>query len=355
MIQKNIFTLDRNVSIVGTGLVALDVVLNGETAVPRLFAGGTCGNVLTVLAWLGWNAFPVARLGADDAGRRVSADLRRWRVRLDLARLSPRAPTPIIIERLQTSSDGRPRHQFSLNCPVCGSWLPRYQPVTIEAAKKALQRKKSAAVFFFDRASRGALQLARAYAARGALVVYEPSGHAAEKTSLEALKVAHVCKYSTEQFESVRWKSNKRPLLEVQTMGDKGVRYRTSPPLAAEGRWRFIPASSVGVLKDAAGAGDWFSAGLIHALGQNGLAGFTSATPADLKSAVTFAKTIAAWNCQFEGARGGMYSVGRTEFQRLIRRLLSGDHLLVATSWKMRSARSTSFRCPVSSCRVSAL
>src|SRR6266511_2037671 len=127
MIQKDVFALEGSPSIVGTGLIALDVVLNDKNSVPRLFAGGTCGNVLTILAWLGWRAFPVARIGADDAGRRATADMRRWGVRLDVARLTPRAPTPIIIERLKTSSDGHPMHQFSLNCPVCGSWMPRYQ------------------------------------------------------------------------------------------------------------------------------------------------------------------------------------------------------------------------------------
>ena len=70
----NSLDLQGSPSVVGTGLVALDVLLNGDIEHPRLYAGGTCGNVLTILAWLGWSAFPAARVGADDAGRRVSTD-----------------------------------------------------------------------------------------------------------------------------------------------------------------------------------------------------------------------------------------------------------------------------------------
>ena len=48
---------------VGTGLLALDVIVNAETeGPPQCFAGGSCGNVLTILSYLDWNTFPVARL-----------------------------------------------------------------------------------------------------------------------------------------------------------------------------------------------------------------------------------------------------------------------------------------------------
>jgi len=48
---------------IGAGLVALDVVINGNPKIPlKLFAGGSCGNVLTILSFLNWDAFPVARL-----------------------------------------------------------------------------------------------------------------------------------------------------------------------------------------------------------------------------------------------------------------------------------------------------
>ena len=47
------FQLNTKRVVVGAGLVALDVVLDERTATPpRLWAGGTCGNVLSILAFL---------------------------------------------------------------------------------------------------------------------------------------------------------------------------------------------------------------------------------------------------------------------------------------------------------------
>ena len=58
--------------VLGTGLVALDVVIADDaTTDPILCAGGTCGNVLIALAFLGWDAYPIARLRSDSASKRV--------------------------------------------------------------------------------------------------------------------------------------------------------------------------------------------------------------------------------------------------------------------------------------------
>lgn len=73
----------------GTGLVALDVVQSGESSeTARAWAGGTCGNVLTVLAYLGWEAYPVSTLGIDEASSLVLDDMRRFGVNIDLIRFS---------------------------------------------------------------------------------------------------------------------------------------------------------------------------------------------------------------------------------------------------------------------------
>src|SRR5437879_1248419 len=55
-------------AVLGTGLIALDVVVGPQPgAAPRCWAGGTCGNVLTILAYFGWRSYPAATLGNDVA------------------------------------------------------------------------------------------------------------------------------------------------------------------------------------------------------------------------------------------------------------------------------------------------
>src|SRR5215831_3040640 len=60
----------------GAGLIALDLVISSDPQSPaRSWAGGTCGNVLSILAYLGWEAYPIARLNGDPASIRVLADM----------------------------------------------------------------------------------------------------------------------------------------------------------------------------------------------------------------------------------------------------------------------------------------
>jgi sugar/nucleoside kinase (ribokinase family) len=353
MTLQNPFAFSERPSVVGTGLVALDVLIKpGENSSESSFqyAGGTCGNVLAILAWLGWRSIPIARLDSDDAGTAVSSDMRKFGVTMKFARMRPRGATPIIIERLRVSSEGIPEHHFSLNCPTCGSWLPRYRPVTVRTANKIVLREKNPSVFFFDRASPGAIFLAKTYSDAGSLIVFEPSGHADEKLQKAALELAHICKYSREQFDAQPFGRGTKPLLEIQTMGGDGLRYRTS--LANNnGEWRKIGAVALDQMKDSAGAGDWLSAGLIFQFGQKGLAGFRSSSSETLAYAFDFGQALAAWNCQFEGARGGMYSVTKAQFQKEVIRLIAGEHVSKDTSAEILSLRTRGFHCPRSTCR----
>ena len=88
--------------IVGTGLIALDWVIRQDTG-SRIgaWAGGTCGNVLSILAYLDWDAFPVARLSGDGASKRIRCDMERWGVQLDWISCRPTADTPIIVQEIQ--------------------------------------------------------------------------------------------------------------------------------------------------------------------------------------------------------------------------------------------------------------
>src|ERR1700674_1586838 len=89
--------------VVGTGLVALDVVLNADRdsgCSLQCFAGGTFGNVLTVLSYLGWQATPVARLSPGPAAEQVSSDLRQWNVATDYLSVDADGSTPTIIQRI---------------------------------------------------------------------------------------------------------------------------------------------------------------------------------------------------------------------------------------------------------------
>ncbi|WP_454685348.1 PfkB family carbohydrate kinase [Ancylobacter moscoviensis] len=309
----------------GTGLIALDLVMSANPNLPvQAWAGGTCGNVLSILAYLGWESYPIARMNGDPASERVRADMSRWGVKLEFAGCEPTSHTPIIIQEIRRGRDGSPTHRFSWACPRCGQWLPSFKPITRQAVEAVGDGLNGAQVFFMDRLSRAALTLAAQAADAGAIVMFEPSGKSDPKLFAEALQLAHIVKYADQRLSEAgsAMASDSATILEIQTMGTEGLRYRHR--LAKPSDWTHLPAISAPQFLDSCGSGDWCSAGLLAKIADAGLSGLKSATIEDLASALRYGQALAAWNCAFEGARGGMYAVDRDRFDDLIGQILVG-------------------------------
>jgi sugar/nucleoside kinase (ribokinase family) len=314
--------------VVGTGLVALDVILSQSSAPPRVAAGGTCGNVMTILGFLGWESYPVARLGEDAAAELIVNDLSRYGVRLDFARCKPGGRTATVIESIGRNVAGESRHRFGFRCPLCGARYPGYQAVCAKSMLGVIEQIRKPAVCFVDRLSRGALMLAKASAAQGALVVFEPSANSDPRLFGEAMGLAHIVKYSASRANDVgaMWKKS-TVLVEIETCGHEGLRFRSRLPGGERAGWRRVEAYSVAEVLDSAGCGDWCTACVIDKIGQQGVAGLSTATDASLIQALKFGQAAAAWNCGFEGARGGMECVNRAGFEAEARRIMAGKVL----------------------------
>ena len=322
--KPEVKTTSEAPSIIGTGLIALDVVIHGnDYRLSQRWAGGTCGNVLIILSYLGWSAYPVSRLNGETASRRVLRDLKRWKVNLDFAKLAPRVNTPIIIHKILADGSGEAIHRFSLKCLNCGAWLPTYRPITSASAQSVSAKLCRPNVFFFDRVSRGSIMLAEVCAKQGALIVFEPSSLGDPKLFSEALSLSHIIKYSKERMDSSTEIRANDALLEIQTLGTRGLRYRSSLPSAKTRGWQHVNACKVSEVKDTAGAGDWCTAGIIHRLASQGLSEFKKTSGNELQNSIRFGQALAAWTCSFEGARGGMYEVSRTRFQSDIEGLMA--------------------------------
>ena len=334
----------------GTGLIALDLVIGPDPESPiRAWAGGTCGNVLSILAYLGWDAYPVARMNDDVASHRVRADMNRWGVHLDWANCTPTTHTPMIVQEIRRRRDGRTDHRFSLSCPRCGTWLPPFKAITVDAVERLKPSVVNASVFFLDRLSRGTLTLAAEASVRGALVVFEPSSRSTDKLMAEAVTLAHVVKYADHRLSRVHGVMGKDSavLLEVQTLSDRGLKYRHRLDRGAS-RWIHLKAIPAPRLADTCGSGDWCTAGLISKAAVDGQEGFRLAGPRKVQAALRYGQVLAAWNCGFEGARGGMYAVSRRAFKKQITSLLNGrlDHMESALIGSIPTPDVTCPSCP---------
>jgi sugar/nucleoside kinase (ribokinase family) len=323
--QTETFWRSPEAAVAGTGLVALDVVLNERRQEePKLWTGGTCGNVLAILAYLGWRSFPIARFDNDAPARLIRKDLRRWNLDLRFLSLDQPAPTPIIIHRLRRSARGENFHSFSLNCPECGQRLPMFRPITLSAVSE-MSRLPKTQVFFADRVSPGIVALTERFRANGAIIVFEPSAVGDEVAFERMLSLTHILKYSDDRLPDLNITTPAELFLEIQTLGHGGLRFRVKSNTKRRQRWIRVEAFLLKQVSDTAGAGDWCTAGLIHALAAQGLSGLTSASEAKIIRASMFAQALSAWNCGFEGARGGMYASTPSEFHRSIEEILASQ------------------------------
>jgi sugar/nucleoside kinase (ribokinase family) len=311
--------------IIGTGLVALDVVISDNlTTDPILCAGGTCGNVLTALTFLGWQSYPVARLRSDAASKRVVEDLNSWGVKLDFVSLSDSGSTPVVVQHIRENRAGERSHSFSRKCPACGAWLPWYKAVKAANVPDLFPRLPKADVFYFDRTSRGAVSLAQNAKEEGAIVMFEPSSESDPGLLADALDSAHIVKVASDRLRgNEEFVNAKAPLLLIETLGDKGLRFAVKP---TKGRrnWKTLPAFQIDKIRDSSGAGDWCTAGVISSLGHLGPAKLAKATLADIEMALRRGQAMASWNCQYDGARGGMYVSSKEDFDRAVSSILKG-------------------------------
>ena len=306
--------------VVGAGLVTLDIVLNGDPHRPiGHWAGGTCGNVLAALAFLGWSAFPVGRLGLDAAADLVLADLQTRGVHTGLLERESGRRTTKIVQRIFVEA-GQARHRFAFECPACAAAFTRFRAPRLDRFDTALAAVPTPGVFFFDRVSPMILRLAEAYRAAGALVVFEPGKIGDPATFARAIQTTDVLKYSSERLGKGlraagglgRIVLGNRRLLEIETQGTVGLRYRLVETGSPRPRWRSQPACHIPDVRDTAGAGDWCTAGLLYALFQGESREAEEVLQAErVRDALAWAQALSALSCMYEGPRTLSYALSR--------------------------------------------
>lgn len=323
---------------IGTGLVALDVVVTGSAMRDAQFlVGGSCGNVLTILSYLGWNSYPVSRLSNNIATELLIEDLHRWNVKDDLLTATENGSTPIIIHRIMTDKLGAAKHRFEFRNPEDGKHLPAYKPVLVKDVPSVLEKSKFPNVFYFDRMNRSAIDLAKFYKDNGAVVFFEPSNCKDIKAFNECLSIANVVKFSDDRISDYEKQFPEAVAgLEIQTLGESGLKYR----IKGENEWRNVSGYQVNKVIDTAGAGDWCTAGIIYSLFKDKKV--EECSEKDIEHAFRFGQALSALNCTFEGARGLMYFIKKSELLIYIQHLVENNATSIVTKRSLESIRKKS-------------
>lgn len=300
----------QNPTCVGAGFVALDIIYAKGQA-PSFLAGGSCGNVMTTLSYMGWNTYPVARLGNDAEGRRIIQDMKGWGVDTRFVETEEGSDSPRVIERIFGGEN--PRHQFHMKCRH-GNWLPRRKPFLLRSLGKIRGMIPKSDFFYFDRAAPSSYEIARNLKDRGAVIVFEPQKFLPnDRTFLKCLRIADIVKCCRVQAEGIDSLGSNLPL-EIQTMGSRGLRYKAGP--LGQHDWKELPAVPAASLVDAAGSGDWLTSGMIHML--RNLESLECLTRHMLEQALKFGQELASLNCGYAGARGMMYHLSKKQLTGML-------------------------------------
>lgn len=285
---------------VGAGLISLDVLIwEGKRIPVSFYVGGTCGNVMMILSYMGWETYPIARLDGTKDGIRVLADMKKHNVHTDFVSTND-GKTPVIVQRNFINKDGIPTHRFESR-PNMGRFYLDFKSLTMRQADEVIARIDFVPkVFFFDRVSPAILKLADIFKGKGSVIFFEPSSRSGNVNLFnKCVEVSDIIKFSEQRIKDIEQFERYKDKLFIQTQGAKGLSYRLNFG------WIHLETVPNDKVIDTAGAGDWTTAAFINELfkTRNGISGISVV---EIEKALNDAQKIGAQSCSYEGARGMM-------------------------------------------------
>lgn len=294
--------LETNINIcLGAGLISLDVLIRDGANFPvSYYVGGTCGNVMMILSYMGWDAYPIARLDGTKDTTRLLADMKKHGVHTEFVTTKD-GKTPVIVQRNFINKDGVPTHKFESRNGK-GHFYLDFRPLTVKQADAVLSQLNFVPkVFFFDRVAPAILKLATAFKEKGSVIFFEPSSKGNVKFFDQCVAVADIVKFADQRIKDIGQFDKTENKLFIQTQGERGLSFRFNS------EWIHLdPVSNDNVI-DTAGAGDWTAAALISRLYKDKeLRKISEFSQEDIIIALNEAQAVGAKSCSYEGARGMM-------------------------------------------------
>lgn len=294
--------------VAGAGFVTMDVLLGANAGLVYSGIGGSTGNVLSILAFLGWHSMPLVTLGRDRVGAAIHREFRQLGADTSHLKLDRGLTSPLLY---QFAGDPSHAPRYSFACPVCGR-ARKFSEKLVDSGGEDFDRCAATSnVFYFDRVTPGTVRMATAARAGGSFVFFEPSAVTPNSDLFfAALKSAHVVKYSADRITAPFTDLLHWGFIEIQTQGSRGLRFRKHS-LAPS--WIDLPALRTSRVADTSGAGDWCTAGFLHSLlGCRGGNELQDLSYNEIYSSLRLGQSIAALSVGHIGARGLMRA-GRSE------------------------------------------
>ena len=288
-----------------------------EEKILKMEIGNTCGNVMTMLPYLGVKTFPVAKFDMSPQGYQMKRDLKGYGADVRFVTNTLLGATTILRCINKLGKDGK--HTMGHKGSTAGR--PWNGPSARPARKYLSSRGGEVEslvetmgftpdVFFFDVAQAGHRVLAERLREKGTLVYFEcdSDGHkieneksrrAAYSAFLRCVEASDVVKMSGEHIQDLAFSDAYPDKLFIQTLGADGLRFKLRG-----GKWIKLDPIMNPDFQDYEGAGDWTSSTLIAALCSRNLLKVKDMTEEAVKELLTMAQTIASYSVGFFASKG---------------------------------------------------
>jgi sugar/nucleoside kinase (ribokinase family) len=261
--------------------------------------GGTCGNIMCMLAHLGWTAQPQVKLCEE--GRKLAQSLEqygcdtRYVTIVDGGGFSGMECTH---RRNRTTGE----HELGLH--GFGPNGSRFRKVTELRARDEVPMLLNSLteipdVYFFDHGEAGPRMIAQELHNRGALVFFECENSTDWKKFIKAVECADIVKFSDENVSDLSFVGSYPNKLFIQTQGGKGMQFKL-----CGGDWVHIQPVPVTNVVDWEGCGDTTTAVFLNELAKIGLPKVSSLTEEQVTHALNEASKMASKCTQYYGSKG---------------------------------------------------
>lgn len=288
-----------------------------EEKILKMEIGNTCGNVMTMLPYLGVKTFPIAKFDVSPQGYQMKRDMKAYGADVRFVSNTLDGGTTILRCVHKLDKDGKPTmgHKGSTagkpwNGPSarpCRKYLSS-KGGEVDALMESMDFTPD--VFFFDVAQAGHRILAERLREKGTLVYFEcdSDGHrieneksrqAAYRAFLRCVEASDVIKMSGDHIQDLSFADAYQDKLFIQTLGADGLRFKLRG-----GEWMKLNPIINPDYRDYEGAGDWTSSTLIAALCSRNLLKVKDMTKEAVKEVLMMAQKMASYSVGFYGSKG---------------------------------------------------
>lgn len=315
----------------GTGHFSLDVITQmeypdgfvvgrrnlSEERILTIEIGNTCGNVMTMLPYLGVKTFPVAKLDMSPHGYQMKRDMKGYGADVRFVSNTLNGGTTILRCTHKLDKNGNPKlgHEGSSGGrPWHGpSARPSRKPLSAqngEVDELVSKMDFTPDVFFFDEVRAGHRMLAEKLRDKGTLVYFEADSNWCKiedekrrmseyRAFLRCVEASDVVKMSGEIVKDISFADAYTDKLFIQTLSAEGLRFKLG-----RGEWIKLDPIMNPDYVDYEGAGDWTSTTLIAALCSKNLLKVKDMTEESVKEMLMMAQTMASYSVGFYGSKG---------------------------------------------------